>query len=185
MNDVRSRRLDKEWELLAMLAEHNPSRLEVLQRDVQLDAEVFQLALHRTSALQIGSPPSLLLSASHRVSLRYPEYFPSVPIEAFLGTPVFHPNVHPENGFVCLWSTFSAGDTIIEAIRQLQRVVTWEVLNDRPEHLMQPAALRWVPDVQFPLAYEPLLVPSEFQMERTYARKRDGSWRRRLSGPES
>ena len=158
MNDVRSRRLDKEWELLAMLAEHNPNGLKVLQRDVQLDAEVFQIALHRTSALRIGSPPSLLVSASHRVSLRYPEYFPSVPIEAFLGTPVFHPNVHPENGFVCLWSTFSTGDTIVEAIRQLHRVIAWELLNHRPEHVMQPSALQWVPDVPLPLAYQPLLV---------------------------
>ena len=113
----------------------------------------------------------------HPVVFRYPEYYPSVPIEAFLSTPVFHPNVHLETGFVCLWSRHSAGDTILEAVRQLQRVITWELKNSAAEHVMQPDALSWVPDVALPLVYEPVRVPVELQLERTYAAKPAGRHR--------
>ncbi len=176
---VRARLLDNEWRFLAALAELNRGVVEIVKRETKPDAEFFHVVLHRTSALSLGNPPVLRDATSHAAAFRYPEYYPSVPIEAFLATPVFHPNVHPENGFVCLWSRFSAGDTIIEAVRQLQRVITWELSNPSADHVMQPEALRWSPDVALPLACEPVRVPVELQLERTYAR-RDGA-RRRLS----
>jgi ubiquitin-protein ligase len=177
---VRARRLENEWELLARLAAHNPGLVEVLKRETQPDADLFHIVLHRTSVLSLGNPPALNAAASHSAVFRYPEYYPSVPIEAYLSTPVFHPNVHPETGFVCLWSRFSAGDTIIEALRQLQRVITWELSNSSADHLMQPDALRWVPDVDLPLACEAVRVPADLQLERSYARKPVSS-RRRLT----
>ncbi|HTR36640.1 MAG TPA: hypothetical protein VMH80_12100 [Bryobacteraceae bacterium] len=172
---VRARRLDNEWAYLARLVVHNPGVLEAVRREKQPDAEVFHVALNRTSALSLGRPTVVL--ASHQVVFRYPEYYPSVPIEAFLATPVFHPNVHPETGFVCLWSRHSPGDTILEAVRQLQRVITWELKNSDAEHVMQRDALSWVPDVALPLAYQPVRVPVELQLERTYAAKPAGRHR--------
>jgi ubiquitin-protein ligase len=177
---VRSRRLENEWALLRRLVAHNGGILEGVRREVQPEGDVFHVILHRTSALALEQPPSLMAVASHTVSFRYPAYYPSVPIEAFLATPVFHPNVHPENGFVCLWSRSSVGDTILEAAGQLQRIITWQLWNDRAEHVMQPEALQWTPNLTLPLSCDPLCIPDDLQLERTYARKPEGS-RRRLS----
>jgi ubiquitin-protein ligase len=177
---VRARRLGNEWAFLARLVEHNPGVLDAVKREAQPDADFLHVVLHRTSALSLGTPPKLREGASHAAWFRYPEYYPSVPIEAFLSTPVFHPNVHPETGFVCLWSHHSAGDTILEAVRQLQRVITWELTNSSAEHLMQPEALQWVPDVTLPLEYQPVHVPVDLQLERSYARN-PASSRRRLT----
>jgi hypothetical protein len=165
---VRARRLDNEWAFLARLVEHNPGVLEAVKRESQPDADLFQVILHRTSALSLARPRSIL--TTHPVVFRYAEYYPSVPIEAFLATPLFHPNVHPETGFVCLWSRHSAGDTILEAVRQLQRVITWELKNNEAEHVMQPNALQEIPDVRLPLACEPVRMPVDLQLERTYGR---------------
>lgn len=139
---VRARRLENEWALLLQLAAENPGVVEAVRRETLPDADIFHVILHRTSALALAPPHRLLEMASHPVRFRFPEYYPSVPIEAFLERPVFHPNVHPENGFVCLWDRFSSGDTILEAVRKLRKVITWELWNRREEHVMQPDALR-------------------------------------------
>jgi len=177
---VRARRLDNEWKLLAQLAEHNPGVLEVVSRETLPDADVFHVILHRTSALVLGDPPRLMELASHAIAFRYLSFYPSVPIEAFLTTPVFHPNVHPENGFVCLWDRFSSGDTIVEAIRKLQQVVTWELWNDRVEHVMQPEALEW-DHAHLPLSFERLRSPVELRLQPIYPVAPAESRRRRLS----
>jgi len=178
--DVRARRLDNEWAFLARLVAHNPGVVEAVKRERQPDADLFHVVLHFTSGLGLGSPRAVL--TSHAVVFRYPEYYPSVPIEAFLTTPVFHPNVHAGTGFVCLWSRHSSGDTILEAVRQLQRVITWELKNSDAEHVMQPDALSWAPDVALPLPCNPISVPLDLQQERTYASKPANARRRhRLS----
>ncbi len=178
---MRARRIENEWSLLARLAEYNPGIVEVVRREVLPDADVFHVVLHRTSALALEPPHALLESASHTVRFRYPSYYPSVPIEAFLATPVFHPNIHPENGFVCLWDRFSAGDTILEALGQLQRVITWALWNDMADHVMQPDALHRTRDGNVALWCEPLRVPTALKLERSYARRPDGPRRERLS----
>ncbi len=178
---MRARRLDNEWSLLARLAEYNPGIVEVVRREVLPDADVFHVVLHRTSALTLQPPHALMEAASHVARFRYPSYYPSVPIEAFLETPVFHPNIHPENGFVCLWDRFSKGDTILEALRQLQRVVTWELWNDHPDHVMQPEALIRTRQDRVALRCDPLRVPTELKLERSYARRPGGLGRKRLS----
>jgi len=76
--------------------------------------------------------------------LRFPRFFPAVPIEATLTLPVFHPNVDSRSGFVCLWTRTSPGDTVMEALRRLQRIVAWAAVNNEAEHVMQPEAARWV-----------------------------------------
>jgi ubiquitin-protein ligase len=162
---VRSRRLENEWAMLAKLADHNPGVLEVVRRETLPGAEVFHVILHRTSAMSLGPPPELMEYASHEVAFRFPSLYPSVPIEAFLTRPVFHPNVHPENGFVCLWDRFSSGDTIIEAIRKLQRVITWELWNDRTEHIMQPGAPKWHERFAAGLSCDRITLPAGLQVE--------------------
>ncbi len=101
-----------------------------------------------------------------------------------LADPLFHPNIHPENGFVCLWSRFSAADTIVEAVCQLQRILTWQLVNEQTDHLMQPDALAWLKDlnrqVSLPLTRQPVRKPEGFALANTYARRPDGV-RRRLS----
>jgi len=84
-----------------------------------------------------------------------------VPIEAFLAVPVFHPNVHPDNGFVCLWTRGSTGDTIVTALVRLQNVIGWRLHNASPDHLMQPAALAWAASAtDLPLPCTPIEIPA-------------------------
>src|SRR5262249_38688823 len=121
---------------------------------------------------------------SHKVSLSFPRFFPSTPIEARLAVQDFHPNVHTETAFVCLWNRFSPGDTVIEAISQLQQVISCQLLNEETDHVMQPEALAWYQDpargVKLPLPYQPINKPIDFQKERTYAVHSPNSFRRRL-----
>ncbi|HUA83776.1 MAG TPA: hypothetical protein VMB85_07945 [Bryobacteraceae bacterium] len=156
---VRARRLDNEWALLGQLAERNPKVVEAVRRETAPDAEIFHVIVHRTSALALAPPHELMEFASHPVRFRFPEYYPSVPIEAFLEKPLFHPNIHPDNGFVCLWDRFSSGDTVVEAVRKLQKVIAWELWNQHAEHVMQPDAVAHPPVAVLPA--EIVRVPGE------------------------
>ena len=70
--------------------------------------------MHHTSG--ILKRRELPLVRSHEVVFRFPRFYPSVPIEAVLSVPTFHPNVDSDTGFVCLWNNFASGDTILEAL---------------------------------------------------------------------
>ena len=140
ISSVHERRVAQEWKLLLALAAENPELLQDCVREDQLDGTVFRFRLLQTQAL-VEEAGQLQILDQHEVTLCFPRFFPSVPIEASLARPVFHPNVHPETGFVCLWSRFSSGDTVIEAVRQLQKVISWELHNEEPDHVMQPKAL--------------------------------------------
>ena len=183
MSVLYQRRVEQEWGLLELLAQANPSILEDLKRIKEVRGEVFKFILRRTSSLT-GILPNLETINSHEVYLHFPKFFPSTPIEASLAQPVFHPNVHPETGFVCLWNRFSPGDTVMEAISQLQQVITWKLINEETDHLMQPKALAWYKDpnhgTELPLPYQPITKPIGFQKERTYAIRPPNSFRRRL-----
>jgi hypothetical protein len=139
---VHERRVEQEWKLLLSLAAENPEILQDCVRQDQVDGTVFRFRFLQTQAL-VEEGDQLRIVEQHNVTLRFPRFFPSVPIEASLAQPVFHPNVHPEIGFVCLWNRFSSGDTVIEAVRQLQKVISWELHNEEPDHMMQPRAVEW------------------------------------------
>jgi hypothetical protein len=183
MTTLYQRRVEQEWRLLHLLAQANPTILENINREQQVGGEVFCFTLHQTSSLR-GEPNNLQFPDTHSVQLHFPGFFPSVPIEANLVHPVFHPNVHPENSFVCLWNRFSSGDTVMEAVSQLQQVITWKLVNQETDHLMQPEALAWYKDasreIELPLSYQPIAKPTDFQQERTYAVRPPNSYRRRL-----
>jgi ubiquitin-protein ligase len=183
MSTLYQRRVEQEWELLKIVGEANPSIVQDIERNPKPGGEIFSFTLHKTPTLT-GQPDNFQRPDSHKVSLSFPRFFPSTPIEASLAVPVFHPNVHPETGFVCLWNRFSPGDTVIEAISQLQQVISWELFNQETDHVMQPEALAWYKDparaVKLPLPYQSITRPINFQKERTYAVHSPNSFRRRL-----
>jgi hypothetical protein len=183
MSTLYERRVEQEWRLLQSLAAVNPGLIEVLERSLDQGNIVLAFNLHKTEALR-GNSGGLTVQDSHRVSVHFPRFFPAVPLEASLAEPIFHPNVNPESGFVCLWSRFSAGDTIVQAVSQLQAILTWQLVNEQPDHVMQPIALAWLKDpgrhVSLPLARQPVRTPEGFVLANTYARRPEG-FRRRLS----
>ncbi|MEJ5367181.1 MAG: hypothetical protein WHT08_02610 [Bryobacteraceae bacterium] len=162
---IRERRIRNEWDWLRRVAECNPE--DILPGATPEEP----VLLPRTPFYSPGGAPSQGIA----VRFRFPEYYPSVPLEAYLDRPVLHPNVHPENGFVCLWDTRHEGTSLVEAVLQLQRVVTWHLCNRSADHLMQPEA----GDLP-PLDYRPLTVPPNYYLERTAA-SLPGPRRKRLS----
>lgn len=149
---IRERRIRHEWDWLRRLAAANPHSLAAPELPPG------PVLLPRTPFYALDGRPSSGLA----VRFVFPEYYPSVPLEAWLLEPVLHPNVHPENGFVCLWDTRHEGTSLVQAVLQLQRVVTWRLCNLSADHLMQPGAgpLPCLP-------CEPLAVPPEYYLERT------------------
>ncbi len=181
----RDRRLEQEWKLLGRLAQTNPGVLEPLGRRSLADGDTFEALIHQTCgilSLACGKP---VLTRSHRISFRFPRFFPSVPIEAVLAKPVFHPNVDPRNGFVCLWTRTSAGDTVMEAARRLQQIIAWKLVNFEAAHVMQPEAVEWAHRTSFPaglaLNFTPLVEVESFRREKSFTAQRDAPFRRRLT----
>ena len=174
MLTVHERRTEQEWKLLEALAQENPDLLQDLARDTRADGPVFRFRLLQTPAL-IAEVGELRIRDSHSVNFHFPRFFPTVPLEASLSRPVFHPNVHPETGFVCLWNRFSPGDTVVEALAQLRQVITWRLLNEEPDNVMQPRSLQWYKDptrgTNLPLLCPDLRKPEGFEKARTYAQR--------------
>jgi hypothetical protein len=171
---MRERRVGNEKQYLEMLAAANPEGLAIVGWERQDGGDVARVTLLDTPAYRIGGG----IEPRHEVRLVLPEYFPSTPIEAYLERPVAHPNVHPENGFVCLWARHAPGDTVIEAVLQLQRVIAWRLWNSDPDQVMQPG-LGELP----PLPYTPLRLPEEYAACRVPAPPLHR--RPRLSPPEA
>ena len=138
--------------MLRQLAELNPGRLELLSADE--DGFRVRLVTAMLRGESAGSQPA-------EFEIVFAPYYPAVPIEVYVQEPVRHPNVHPVTGFICLWDKHSTGDTVIEALRQTQRVLSGELRNAEADHLMQPEALGMTP-----LPYEPLRLPDGYLLER-------------------
>lgn len=170
--------------MLEALAECNPEVIRNCVRESDVDATVFRFTLDKTQAL-VETAGQLCITEEHDAAIQFPPFFPSVPLEARLRRPLFHPNIHPETGFVCLWNRFSSGDTVVEAVAQLRRVVTWELWNGEADHLMQPAAVAWYQEKNhrftLPLSAHLLHRPAGFDVARAYALRTWGSNRKRLS----
>jgi hypothetical protein len=162
MSSTYERRVEQEWRLLHCLASVNSRLLEIEGRRTEDRNEAFQFIVLQTGAL-VGDAKQLQVRTTHAIVVSFPSFFPSVPLELTLSSPVFHPNVHPESGFVCLWERFSIRDTVVHAIAQLQRVITWQLFNESPDHLMQPGALAWqgssARNVVLPLDFEAIRLP--------------------------
>lgn len=183
MSTVYQRRVEQEWRLLQALVATNQTLLEPAKKKATENGVAFDFCLHKTEAI-VTAFDCFHIQTDHKVSLHFPKFFPSIPIEASLSQPVFHPNVHPETGFVCLWGKFSPGDTVIEGVAQLQRILTWQLLNRQSEHIMQPAALEWFDNptrsILLPLRFQPIEVSTAFLLQKTH-RNPPANLRRRLS----
>jgi hypothetical protein len=175
--DLRRQRIENEWAILHQMAEANPACIRVKER--RLDE--FLLVLRETSA-PARRNQKVELVREHELCFSFARFFPVVPIEAYLTHTVFHPNVHPTTGFVCLWSRFSKADTVVEALFQLQRILTYSVFSDSPDDVMQPEALAWAMNagrgIALPLACTSLLKPTSWPQEKDFRNPRA---RRRLS----
>ncbi|MGH9450170.1 MAG: hypothetical protein ACRD11_06455 [Terriglobia bacterium] len=176
---LRQRRVDNEAKILSVLAQANPDGLEIL--DVSPGLGSFRICLGRTSGILRRSFPCLV-AARHEAEISFPRFFPDAPIEMRLLAPVFHPNIDPVNGFVCLWDRFSCGDTVAEALRRLQQIIAWKLFNLEARHLMQPEAAEWSrhPDRPLPLEFTPLTVPLELVPQAYPGRGKTHRPRRRL-----
>lgn len=177
--DLRRQRIENEWAFLQRMAEANP-RLIVPQ---DRSADEFLVLLRETDA-PVEHDGKIEIVDDHQVRLSFARFFPTIPLEAYLIRPVFHPNIHPSTGFVCLWRNSSVADTVVEALIQLQRVLTCSLFTDSPDHVMQPRALAWVlashPGVQLPLKCTPLSKPSAWDEEHNF-RSLPAGRQRRLS----
>jgi ubiquitin-protein ligase len=149
---IRERRIRHEWEWLRRTAQANPAALAVP------DSPAGAVLFPETPFYALDGTPRKGVA----VRFMFPEYYPSVPLEAWLAEPVLHPNVHPETGFICLWDTRHEGTSLVEAVLQLQRVVTWHLFNYDADHLMQPDAGR-----RPALPYRPVSPPQDYYAERT------------------
>lgn len=173
---MRERRIDNEWALLEQLQQANPDRLQLTR-----NRDHFALEVHGLPALPLPSTGSVAFNNTidnHSLRAVFPRYYPSMPAEIYLDTPVFHPNVHPDTGFVCLWTRHRVATTLEQTLAQLQRVLAWKLLNPQDEHVMQPDALLWHKQnsAHLPLDFIPFVpVHSEAWVPPT------ASMRRRLS----
>lgn len=136
MSLATERRLTTEWALLQRLAAQNPQRLV----DLQAEDLTFYLQLKGTPALPLSSGAGDVRS-DHHVRIIFPRFYPTTPLELYLQTPVQHPNIHPQTGFVCLWDRHRVGHTVEHALHKLVAILGWRLYNRDAVHIMQPAAL--------------------------------------------
>ena len=160
--DLRGRRISNEWRLLEQLAAAHPDVLEASRPQPTGAADFVCVTLRHTyGILRNGQFPSF--TTSHSAHILFPRFFPSVPLEIRLMKPIFHPNVDPTTGFVCLWDRYSAGDTAIEAVRRLQQIIVWKLVNLDSVHVMQADAAGWYASpargVDLPLRFTPITEP--------------------------
>lgn len=135
-SSILERRLHNEWRLLNDLSDCNPGRIAVLQ----LDGYTIRLHLHGPSARPVHTVAGKCDITEHAVRIDFPVHFPAVPMEMFLETPVVHPNIHPETGFVCLWDRHRVSNTVEHAMHKLAAMLSGHLRNTAAHHVMQPEA---------------------------------------------
>jgi hypothetical protein len=164
---MRERRVNNEWLILQELRAINPERMPAPARD----ADNFYLTVHGIPALR-RQPPSLddwtaCLRSTHSARVFFPRFYPAMPCEVYVADSFFHPNAHPDTGFVCLWERHLALHSIVHVLTQLAAILSGRLFNRDERHVMQPEALAFYlrPEVsaRLPLPSSPLLVPAQLQ----------------------
>jgi ubiquitin-protein ligase len=133
------RRLQAEWELLQTLAQLNPDRLT----GVSTEDRLFRFTLRETPARLAHSANDNPVTV-HHLRVLYPSYFPAVPLEVYVDDAFWHPNVHPETGFVCVWERHRIDYTVEHAIHKVVAMMAGRLYNREAIHVMQPEALNWI-----------------------------------------
>jgi len=181
--DLRQVRVSNEWKLLQQLALLNRSVIDIWDRRSVAVEDLFRVALRQTCGI-VQTAATREFAFLHTIEIRFARFFPSVPIEVYLTTPIFHPNVDPCNGFVCLWNRFGPGDTVSEALYRLQHIISWTWVNLDNVHVMQLDAAEWYEDplrrTTLPLTFTPLHWPRQFSPEAHTNDNQHARSRRRL-----
>jgi ubiquitin-protein ligase len=161
---MRERRINNEWLLLEELRAVNTERLLALARD----SDSFSLTLRETPALrerpQAPEDWKASVRTTHSVRISFPRFYPAMPCEVYVDDSVFHPNAHPDTGFICLWERHLALHTVAHALVQMQAVLSGRLFNRDERQVMQPKALDFYlqPEAaaRLPLPCSPLLTPA-------------------------
>ena len=134
--NLRERRIANELAMLKALAECNPDVLRIHTSTL----DEFDVTLRSTTGI-VQTVDGLIERSEHRMTFRFPRYFPSLPVEAYFRDPVFHPNVDPINGFACLWLEPNLRHNVLDALRIAQALITFRTQNLDPRHIVQPEAV--------------------------------------------
>ena len=188
---TREVRIAAEWQLLLALIQRNSGRLiDRCWRDA-----TFLVTLRET----LGYDPTLLesdksisvvsarreaLIHEHRMHITFPRHYPAVPMEVYLARPIFHPNIHPQTGFVCLWQRHSLTHTVEHAVHKTAAILGWRLFATDPAHVMQLEALTLCSDSQQLCALQSHLAAPELlgvEQADSYSAPPSGMVRRRLS----
>jgi hypothetical protein len=153
---LRADRIEREWRLLERLARANPEQLDILDRRSSPGEEQFVMRLLRSPGLETARGRTLTTRDEHTVRLAFTRFFPDVPVECYLDEPLFHPNVRPETGFVCLWQEANPRDSAIQAIARAQAIAAYRMVNMGGAHQMNRQAAEWYSTVGEPEGLVPL-----------------------------
>jgi hypothetical protein len=132
--NLRSRRMEVEWQFLEALAAANRASFSALTR---LQDE-FRVVM-RESPAWFGRWSERRVETEHELRYVYPRCYPSLPLEGYFVRPVLHINVDSVTGFVCLWHVYRPAQTIVDAILITRAIMAWKVANRDPAHRIQEA----------------------------------------------
>lgn len=146
---LRERRMQSEWLLLTKLVEANPEIIDSIDRT----DDAFHVHFSETPGWVTGTSGPTMRN-EHWIEYLFPRYYPTLPLEAYCQRPAFHPNIHPETGFLCLWEDYLPNRSILEAVVTTRAVLAHQAMNRNAQHCMQPDAF----DCE-PLAMQALKIP--------------------------
>jgi ubiquitin-protein ligase len=152
--NLRNRRIDAEWQLLAALADANPRTFTAIAKS----EDEFRIDMRESPAC-VGGRQARNIETAHTLRYVYPRYYPSLPLEGYFVRPIFHVNVDPATGFVCLWQDYRPAQTIVDAILITRAIMAGKVANlDAAHRMQQDAVLECEEFLALPMI--PLMLPS-------------------------
>jgi ubiquitin-protein ligase len=134
--NLRNRRIEMEWQLLEALADANRATFAAITQS----EDEFRVDMRESPAWVSGGRERRVETA-HALRFAYPRYYPSLPLEGYFIRPIFHINVDPATGFVCLWRDYRPAQTIVDAILITRTIMAGKVANRDLAHIMQPDAV--------------------------------------------
>jgi ubiquitin-protein ligase len=153
---LRADRVEKEWALLDRLAAANPEYIEVIGRTPSAVEDVFHVRLHSSPGIARVHGETLETRDSHTFRFCFTRFYPEVPVDCYVAEPLFHPNVNPESGFVCLWEQANPRETVVQALARTQAIAAFRMVNTGAPHLMNKDAAAWYERVAKPRQLVPL-----------------------------
>jgi hypothetical protein len=154
---VRAERIAQEWRLLNQLATLNPSHLKVIGRKSRPHEERFGFMLTQSPGIEsLDESGAPVIRWEHTLNLCFPRLYPDVPIECYIKEALFHPNVRPDTGYVCVWERFRLDDTAIQAVCRAQAMAAFRMMNLVGPHVMNPEAAAWLESEGTPRGLVPL-----------------------------